>query len=78
MPSGIEALAGLSGRPGALIRSTRNIPSAIRISTEEIGITDCTKFIDTQGRLTSESPTSTGMIEMPTQPSSAKNRITST
>ena len=41
-------------------------------------MTDCTKFIGTQGRLTSASPTRAGMMAMPIHPSRAKKAITST
>ena len=47
------------------------------ISSAEIGITDCTRFIGT-GTLTSVSPARIGMIHTPMTPSTAKNAITST
>ena len=51
--------------------------SAIRINTLEIGITDCTNAIGTEGRLTRVSVIKTGKIDPPTQASKAKNAITS-
>ncbi len=46
------------------------------ISTAEIGMTDCTTLIGIHGRLTSASVCSTGRIQAPTAPRSAKKAIT--